>query len=387
MTIHFLCSLAGAAAGLVIAAVITVAVMRRQIKRQTHSADVIVALNAMLQNQIDELQQRSQDIEMLSEMSELLQISTTIDEACDVLPAFGARLFPNMRGSVFITRATPGVVESIASWGGKPPVGDFGTSECWALRRAQVHAGSVAGIRCMHAEGLIGATICIPMLALGEAIGVVTLNVSDAPVFPPNIEQFAKTFADQIAFAVANLRMQESLRTRAVRDALTGLYNRRYMEEALARELLRVSRDRGQVGVMMIDVDYFKRFNDTYGHAGGDALLQQFARLMQNVVREEDVVCRYGGEEFFVVLPDANADVLRHTAESLLEAARHLRVHLDGEPLGTVTASAGIALSNERDTTVASLISAADRALYNAKFSGRDRVAGPLLHIIGVDAA
>lgn len=386
MTIHFLSALGGAAVGL-IALLVAVAAMRRQIKRQTRSADVIVALNSLLQTQIDELQQRSQDIEMLSEMSELLQISTTIGEACDVLPAFGARLFPYTRGSVFITRGTPGVVESIASWGGKAPVGDFSTTECWALRRAQVHTGSAAGIRCPHSEGLIGATLCVPMLALGEALGVVTLNVSDAPVFPSNVEQFAKTFADQIAFAIANLRLQETLRTRAVRDALTGLYNRRYMEEALARELLRASRNHGQVGVMMIDVDYFKRFNDTHGHAGGDALLQQFARLMQNVVREEDVVCRYGGEEFFVVLPDANADVLRSTAESLLEAARHLHVHLDGEPLGAITVSAGIALSNERDTTVASLISAADRALYNAKFSGRDRVAGPLPHIIGVDAA
>ena len=386
MTSHLLCAAAGAAA-MLIALGATIFFMQRQIKRQTHAADVIVALNSMLQQQIDELQQRSQDIEMLSEMSELLQISTTIDEACDVLPAFGARLFPALRGAVFITRNAPGVVESIASWGGEPPVCDFGTSECWALRRAQPHAGSAASVRCLHSEGLIGATLCVPMLALGEALGVVTLNASDSPVFPPNYEQFAKTFADQIAFAFANLRLQDTLRTRAVRDALTGLYNRRYMEEALSRELLRGARGQRQVGVMMIDVDHFKRFNDTYGHAAGDALLQQFARLMQNVVREEDVVCRYGGEEFFVVLPEVSADELRATAESLLEAARHLRVHLEGEPLGAITVSAGIAMSSERGTTVASLIAAADRALYNAKFAGRDRVAGPLAQIVGVDAA
>ena len=386
MTVHVLCVLGGAAA-MLLALATTMFFMRRQIQRQTHAADVIVALNSMLQQQIDELQQRSQDIEMLSEMSELLQISTAIDEACDVLPAFGTRLFPELRGSVFLTRSTPGLVESIAHWGGEPPVSDFATSECWALRRAQPHIGSAAGIRCVHAEGMIGATLCIPMLALGEALGVVTLNAGDSPLFPPKFEQFAKTFADQIAFAFANLRLQETLRTRAVRDALTGLYNRRYMEEALSRELLRATRGQQQVGVMMIDVDHFKRFNDTYGHSGGDALLQQLARLMQNVVREEDVVCRYGGEEFFVVLPDVTSDVLRSTAESVIDAARHLRVHLDGNPLGTITVSVGTALSTERGTTVASLIAAADRALYSAKFSGRDRVAGPLAQVVGVDAA
>ena len=386
MTIHMVCTIAGAVA--ILAALAgTVMVMRRQIERQTHAADVIVALNAMLQAEIDELQLRSQDIEMLSEMSELLQISTTIEEAREVLPAFGSRLFPSLTGSVFITRDTPGLVESIASWNGEPIVSEFPVTECWALRRAQSHVGSVAGIRCMHGERLIGATICIPMLALGEAIGVVTLNASDSPSIPQNVEQFAKSFADQIAFAIANLRLQETLRMRAVRDGLTGLYNRRYMEEALNRELVRATRRQRPVGVLMVDVDHFKHFNDTHGHTGGDALLQQFSKMMQNVVREKDVVCRYGGEEFLIVLPDIDAAGLRSTAEALLESARQLRVVLDGEPLGTITVSAGIALSTERGTTAAGLMAAADRMLYNAKASGRDRVAGPQLQLAGVNAA
>jgi len=384
MNTHLLCLLGGAVSVIALAA--TIFLMRRQIQRQTHAADVIVALNTMLQSQVDELEQRSQDIEMLSEMSELLQISTAIDEACSVLPAFGSRLFPDIHGAVFITRGTAGLVESIASWGGEPPVTDFATTECWALRRAQAHAVTAGGIRCPHTHSMIGATLCVPMLALGEVIGVVTLNVSDSVTIPPATEQFAKTFADQIAFALANLRLQETLRTRAVRDALTGLYNRRYMEEVIGHELLRAVRQQRQVGVLMVDVDHFKRFNDTFGHLGGDALLQQFARLMQKVVREEDVVCRYGGEEFMVVVPDAGHDLLRMRAQTLVEAARELRVHLDGEELGCITVSAGFALSGP-GTTVASLLSAADRALYSAKTSGRDRVAGPLPQIVGVDAA
>jgi diguanylate cyclase (GGDEF)-like protein len=384
MTIHLLCTLGAAA--MLVAFGATVAGMRRRIARQTHAADVIVALNAMLQTEIDELQQRAQDVEMLGEMSELLQISTTFGEACEVLPAFGARLFPGLTGAVFTSGATPGLMTAIASWRGGLTVSEFPITECWALRRVQVHSGSAAGVRCPHAETLTGATVCVPMLALGEAIGVVTFNAPDASSIAPMVEQFARTFAEQIAFAFANLRLQETLRMRAVRDGLTGLYNRRYLDEVLSRELLRAARCRHQVGVLMVDVDHFKRFNDTHGHAGGDALLQQFARLMQSVVREEDIVCRYGGEEFVVVLPDADTSLLHATAEAVLEAARQLRVHLDGDELRAITASAGIALSNEHGTSAAGIIAAADRALYNAKATGRDRVAGPLPRIVGADA-
>ena len=356
--------------------------LRRQIRRQTHAADVIVALNTMLQTQVDELQQRAHDIAMLSEMSELLQTSTAIREAYDVLPAFGARLFPNMSGAVHVMPSVPGRAETVARWGSFRSTPDFATSDCWAFRRAHMHTGTAAGVRCPHAENEIGATLCIPMLALCEAIGVVTLNVSDAPSFPAHVEQFAKSFADQIAFALANLRLQETLRTRATRDALTGLFNRRFLEETLGDELMRAARSGRQVGVVMVDVDHFKRFNDTYGHLGGDALLQQFGRHMQSLLGNGEVLCRFGGEEFVAVLPDTNADVLRLRAEALVEGARRLHVKLDGQELAPVTVSAGIAISRERGTTTAALLAAADRALYTAKASGRDRVAGPSPQIV-----
>lgn len=358
--------------------------MRRRLQRQIHSADVIVALNGVLQTQVDELQLRARDFELLGEMSELLQVSTTVNEACDVLSAFGMALFHDFTGAVLITKSAPGIVESIAAWG-EAPVTDFATTDCWALRRGQPHIGSASAIRCLHAA-TTGVTLCVPMLALGDGLGVVTIS-SSQPVIGGDAQRFAKSFADQIALAVANLRMQETLRTRAVRDALTGLYNRRYLDEALGREIVRAMRRQRQVGVLLVDVDHFKRFNDTHGHGGGDALLQQFARLMQAHATEEDLVCRYGGEEFLVILPDVDVDALRTRAESLLEAARLLRVHLDGEELGGITISVGIALSNERLSAPASLINAADRALYNAKSSGRDRVAGPLPQIVGADAA
>ena len=381
-----LVSLAILLAAIGAAVAVTTAVMRRQIQRQTCAADVIVALNSMLQNQVDELQQRFREVEMLSEMSELLQTSMSIDEACQVLPAFGSALFPNVSGSVFFARTAPGLMQLVASWNASGLKADFPTTDCWALRRAQPHAGTAGGIRCPHIEELSGATLCVPMLALGEAVGVLTLNASDTAVLPGHVERFARGFADQISFAIANLRLQETLRTRAVRDPLTGLYNRRYMQEVLARELQRASGDH-QVGLIIADIDYFKQFNDRHGHTGGDALLQQFGRLMQTTVRDEDIVCRYGGEEFLIVLPGVGLDVLRRITESLIEGARRLRAHDQGAELTSITVSAGIALSHERLSSAADLIASADRALYNAKSAGRDRFAGPLPQIVGIDAA
>ena len=382
MNVTFAVSLLMIAAAIATALLVTYVYLRRQIERQTHAADMIVALNTMLQTQVDELRQRADDIEMLSEMSELLQTSTSIREAYDVLPAFGARLFPGMSGAVHVMPSVPGSTDTVARWGDFRSTPDFAPSDCWAFRRAQMHTGTAAGVRCPHAANEIGATLCIPMLALCEAIGVVTLNVSDAPSFPAHLEQFAKSFADQIAFALANLRLQETLLTRATRDPLTGLFNRRFLEETLGEELMRATRSHRQVGVVMVDVDHFKHFNDTYGHLGGDALLQQFGRQMQSLLGNGEVLCRFGGEEFVAVLPDANADELRLRAEALVEGARRLRVQLDGQDLAPVTVSAGIALSRAPGTTTATLLAAADRALYTAKAAGRNRVAGPNPQIV-----
>ena len=364
----------------------TYVAMQRRLQRQTHAADVIVALNGVLQTQVDELQVRARDFELLGEMSEMLQVSASIPEACDVLSAFGGALFRDLRGTVLIAASTPSMVEPIASWQNATTAA-FGISECWALRRGQIHIGSPSGLRCPHADDVPGVTLCVPMLAIGEGLGVVTLSTTDFMAIGDEVQRFAKMFADQIAPAVANLRMQETLRMRAVRDALTGLYNRRYMEESLACALVRAARHERRVGVVILDVDHFKRFNDQFGHAGGDALLQQFARLMQNVVREDDVVCRYGGEEFVIVMADTDAGQVRSRAEALVEAVRQLHVHHDGEELGRITVSAGYAVSTDRATTAAALLAAADRALYNAKAAGRDRVAGPLPQIVGADAA
>lgn len=347
----------------------------------------LALLSDFLFRRIASLHERSREIALLTEMSELLQLSTTLGEATDILPPYAQRLFPSFDGTLYVAGSAG--LEAAVHWGASPLHELHASTDCWALRRARAHVVSAREpeLACRHNASAQGTMICLPMLAGGEAIGVLTLRAGHRENVSRELELFAKAFADQIALALANLRLQETLRTRAVRDALTGLFNRRWMEETLQRELLRCARGASRVGVIVADVDCFKQYNDTWGHAGGDALLQQLARVMQRVFREEDVICRFGGDEFVIVVPDTSFEQLRGAAERLCAESRALQIHLDGQLLGPVTISAGLAVASGQATTAEALLTAADRALYAAKSGGRDRVATPPHLVVGLDAA
>jgi len=187
-------------------------------------------------------------------------------------------------------------------------------------------------------------------------------------------QKLARTFAEQTALALANLNMREVLRMQSVRDPLTGLYNRRYMEESLERELRRATRKNSSVGLMMLDVDHFKRFNDTFGHEAGDSVLRTLGNLFRTQFRGEDVVCRYGGEEFTIILPEASLETTCQRAEELREAAKKDVAQLGGQSLEPVSLSIGVSSFPTNGTTGEALLRAADAALYRAKEKGRDRV-------------
>ena len=172
----------------------------------------------------------------------------------------------------------------------------------------------------------------------------------------------------------ALLKSEALLREQSVRDHLTGLFNRRYMEETLERELHRASRKQLSLGIIMLDVDDFKRFNDTCGHAAGDAILHELGNLLLEHVRGEDITSRYGGDEFIIVMPDASREVTRARAELLRENVHHIHIQFEGQTLQAVTLSLGVAVFPEDGSTSADVLRAADDALYRAKHEGRDRV-------------
>lgn len=180
--------------------------------------------------------------------------------------------------------------------------------------------------------------------------------------------------ADGVALAVANLRLREALRQESIRDPLTDLFNRRYMEESLERKVLRALRNQQPVGIIMLDIDHFKRINDTYGHATGDAVLRQLGDFLKEHTRGDDIACRYGGEEFTLILPEATREQTRLRAEQLRQDFKTLRIQHGGQVLDLITLLFGVAAYPDHGTTRDAVLRAADTALYRAKHAGRDRV-------------
>jgi diguanylate cyclase (GGDEF)-like protein/PAS domain S-box-containing protein len=195
-------------------------------------------------------------------------------------------------------------------------------------------------------------------------------GVGDQKVIQCNIRDITerKQAQDDLVESEALLREQ------SVRDHLTGLFNRRYMEETMERELLRASRKQSSIGIIMLDVDGFKMFNDTYGHAAGDAVLRELGALLLGHVRGEDIACRYGGDEFIIILPDASLKITSERAHRLCDHARHFPVQFEGQTLGSITLSLGVAVFPENGSTTDEVLRAVDMALYRAKRDGSDLI-------------
>ena len=343
--------------------------------------------NKELAGRVRELQQRSKEITLLSEMGNWLHSCQSADEAFGVIARAVRQLFPERLGALCILSASRNVVETVASWG-EPDCGErvFAPDECWALRRGQPHRfkhdGSTSS--CRHTDpASFSESLCMPLMAQGDALGILHLQAPRAvagqqePALRSSAEaeqRLTAVLAEQIALALANLKLRESLRNQSIRDPLTGLFNRRYMEESLEREMSRAHRNKKSLALVMMDIDHFKHFNDTFGHQAGDTLLRALGDYLKKRTRGQDIACRYGGEEFALVLSDTPLDAALQRAEILREEIKQLNVQHAGQLLGTITLSMGAALFPDDGLTSAELLRAADQALYKAKREGRDRV-------------
>jgi diguanylate cyclase (GGDEF)-like protein len=186
--------------------------------------------------------------------------------------------------------------------------------------------------------------------------------------------RLATILAEQVGLALGNLKLRETLRNQSIRDPLSGLFNRRYMEESLEREFSRAARNKTSVAILMMDIDHFKRFNDTFGHQAGDALIRTLGDFLSRSTRGQDIACRYGGEEFALVLSDCPLEGALQRAETLRQEVKQLTVQYAGQLLGTISVSIGLALCPDHGSTISEVLRAADQALYCAKREGRDRV-------------
>jgi diguanylate cyclase (GGDEF)-like protein len=327
----------------------------------------------------------SKESKELGELGDSLQSCQTAEEAYKMSENALPSLLGLRPGALCVLNPSHDLVESIATWNNcstTQPV--FHPDDCWALRRGRSYGGPGSPLPCSHVDASCGINyICVPLAAQGETFGL--LYVENKPHLgstasePVQLEHAilarrANAVAERVSLALANLRLRELLRNQSICDPLTGLYNRRYLEESLNREVHRAHRTGRSLSVAMLDLDHFKRFNDTFGHQVGDILLKEVSAVIKGRIRAGDLACRYGGEEFSLIIAEVGAEGAYRCMESIRDAIKHLSLHNRGQTLGTITISAGIATYPAHGDNPEDLLRAADDALYRAKKAGRDRI-------------
>ena len=338
-----------------------------------------------------ELETEVQERRKMRAVSELLQAVRSREEVRSVLNLHLEHLFPGTSGAVLLFDSSRERMQTLVDWGPEASAHEsFQLDTCWAARLGKPYGVDVAGEMALcshvavhpHGRGYL----CVPMLADGETLGVFHIRGSSPSGEegeegqPGDGDLTAATWrraigvAERLALPLANLRLRETLRDLSIRDGLTGVFNRRYLEDALGRELSRAARGRYPVSVVMFDLDHFKRLNDTFGHSVGDEVLRSFGTFLVGGLRGEDIVCRYGGEEFAVILPGSTDITTAERIEALRKEWEAVTGSDRGHEVMSTTFSAGVASGPKDGTTADQLLEAADRALYRAKSNGRNCV-------------
>jgi len=352
----------------------------RDITARKRAESFSQAANEELLALVEELQRRDREMQTLNHMHDLLQSCVTLAEAYQVIALTAGELFPGHNGCLAILDGTDQNLEVVARWGIETIIQSaFSWEDCWALRRGQMHeiVDSQIGLICHHFMYVPKAGyLCLPLMVQGETFGV--LSLSDKAIRngmrQPGLQHLVVTVGETIKLSLSNLKLREELRQQAVHDPLTGLFNRRYLDETLSRELHMAQRRKVSLSVVMLDIDGFKQFNDSFGHGPGDALLRELGRVLREGLRKSDISCRYGGDEFVLVLPDSSIADAHERLEQIRIFLKGLEIHYGKQVLGLINISAGIAQTPEHGTTPSELLRAADEVMYVAKQAGRDRI-------------
>jgi diguanylate cyclase (GGDEF)-like protein len=332
----------------------------------------------------------SRETRILSELNEWLQSAKSEAELYQIVAKFMSHFLPDSAGAIYIYANSRDVLECAKTWNGAEGAETMHPDDCWSLRRGRTftHGHHEIEFACAHVSPDCDEHYCcIPVLAHGETVGL--LHLEYAPRREANSSEsdaanrhdlfseqkrLGLAAAEHISLAIANMKLREQLRDQSIRDALTGLCNRRYLLETCRREFLRADRSRRPLAMLSIDVDHFKTFNDNHGHDAGDTVLRSVGEALSSVFRGDDIPCRFGGEEFVVLLPGASASAAALRAEEARARIEALRVRYADSDLPRITISVGVATYPEGGATPLEVLKVADNALYAAKRLGRNRV-------------
>jgi diguanylate cyclase (GGDEF)-like protein len=336
--------------------------------------------NDDLARSVSALEETARQSELMTAARNELQLCVEIQQVYETAVTSFSRLLPGTSGCLYIINTSRNHVEVVSSWG-EANHGDSNLPEsCCALRSGQPRwrQPGDSEIHCTHfnATTLPERYHCRPIVAYGNTIGFLYVQCSsDEAITQVNNRMDAVRQLIQItALAIATLNLRTKLENQSIRDSLTGLFNRHFMQISLEREMTRARRRKQIMAVLMLDADHFKSFNDTHGHSAGDAVLKAFAEIFQTCIRGEDIACRYGGEEFTIILPDATVKGACDRAESILSTIANLKLAVGRETVEGFSISIGIAFYPGDGDTAEELLQHADAALYEAKHNGRNQI-------------
>ncbi len=354
----------------------------RDAVRRGRFEERITEANARLRSTVERMGEQAFESRLLIDARDEVALCLDVKQAEEATVRYFAQLLPGTAGSLCIIRHSRNVLESAGSWGvvrGNAAFEGFAPECCCALRsgRARWRRPEQSEVHCTHFAGTPPERyLCLPVIAHGETLGVVTIECRtvEAAALAAARENAIASLGEMAAMAIAGLNLREKLERQSIRDGMTGLFNRSFMEIALERELHRSARQRRELALMMVDIDHFKQFNDTFGHEAGDVVLREVAENLRLGVRGEDIACRFGGEEFVVILPEISTAAALDRAELLRQRVSELALRFHGQPLRQVTISIGVAIYPLNAETSEDLLRWADRAMYTAKHRGRNRV-------------
>ncbi|MEM9541235.1 MAG: PAS domain S-box protein [Cyanobacteria bacterium P01_E01_bin.42] len=356
--------------------------MVEDITEQRQQAESLRLANERLEDSTLELDARRQGMEKLGEMADFLQASLTLEEAYNVIGELVASLFPDCSGGVFVLNEGRNLVEAIASWGthfNSELI--FSPEDSWALRRGKVHWVDESHPRLLSKhvrnDPMPAETLSVPLIAQGRTLGLLYLTSPSRGILSTGKQRFAQTVAEQLGVSLLNIKLRSNLKSDSIRDSLTTLHNRRYLEEALEREIYSAARQNRAIGLILLDIDRFRNFNNTFGHEAGDLVLKTLGGFLQRSLQNSDWAARYGGEEFAIVLPDLSWEDTKLRAEQVREGVKHLNFEYGNQQCDRISVSIGMAIFPQNGMTREALLKSADMALSRAKVEGRDRVSTP----------
>ena len=316
---------------------------------------------------------------LLSRMTQRMQACDIMSEIAGVVRRFVPVIMPSCGGKLYVlNREGTGMLAACDWLDPRKSADEFMMNDCWALRRGTMHyhQGEDADVSCSHLEGAddeASQSVCIPLMAQREVVGLLYMELPADAEASQRAQAYLQMLAENIALSLSNIRLRETLHEMAMADPLTGLANRRRLEEKLDDALKEMKHSGGCVSAIMIDVDHFKTFNDTYGHAAGDDVLREVAQAVGGLTREDGLAFRYGGEEFAVLLPGAGPEAAAKRAEAMRREIESISIMRGDLVISDITASFGVATTPDHGSG-SSLFALADAALYSSKASGRNRV-------------